>query len=586
MSYSVFRLQGIKTTNDLKGLGKHNKERISQTNIDINLDKSKNNIELVKCEGSYNNAFDKITLEMKKQHYERMKKTRKDRVKTFNQYVNSSKSDVACEMIFTSDEEFFKDMTENDVRDWAKISLNFVTDDIGFRKENIIHAIVHMDEKTPHLHIIAVPIVDSYDKRIKSNKLSISRAKYIENKYDLSKLQDKYNSKLKETGFQLDRGVKFTDRKHTKTSEFKAEIRKSINKEIKNITKEIQENSDLNLSLNFKNKSLVAENYILEKELSNKNNTIKNINDILKEENVEVIKTSNLDVKPVFGKYILNVNDYLNLQYEISNINNKYIKLQKFHNDLKQNYNTISIENRQLKETLKNEIEIKNEYKNKVEKIDVSIEKSNDLATFKETLINRYNSKLDLKEQEYTDNLNELEKVLKKKYLNKINTLEKEIKELKNDKICLSSKQYESIGIKSYLYRSMNELANNDKERFLEIIKDKSLPILLEDKRKLNILYERLNNELKNCGNKENNIDIEIYYGMLESLSTKVNNRIEIIEEIGLFKELKDNDINKISKIDIKKFKEKANIDAVNQKEEISFEPKFRHNKLEYQMER
>lgn len=134
MSYSVFRLQGIKTTTDLKGIIKHNKERFSHTNQEIDSSRSKDNITLIDC-SNYNQKFNEIVAPMKEEHTERMKTMRADRAKTFDQHINSSKNDVACEMVFTSDNEFFKDMTNDDIRRWAEKSLNFVTKDLGIEKK-------------------------------------------------------------------------------------------------------------------------------------------------------------------------------------------------------------------------------------------------------------------------------------------------------------------------------------------------------------------------------------------------------------------------------------------------------------------
>ena len=59
MSYSVFRIQGIKTTGDLVGISKHNKDRVSHTNQDIDTSRSKDNIILIECD-NYNSKFNHI----------------------------------------------------------------------------------------------------------------------------------------------------------------------------------------------------------------------------------------------------------------------------------------------------------------------------------------------------------------------------------------------------------------------------------------------------------------------------------------------------------------------------------------------
>jgi hypothetical protein len=219
LSYSIFRVQGIKTLSDLRGIGKHNADRVSDTNLDIDREKSSENIELVKCD-SYLKRFSEITLDMRREHEERMKTTRSDRRKSFEQAINGAKNDVACEFLFTSDEEFFKGKSKAEIQSWAQDSLEFVTDEIGLSHERIIHASVHMDEKTPHLHIVAVPLTEIYDRRRKEHILTISRHQFIKTKDDLSSLQDKYNDLMNERGYNLERGTP-KQLRHEKVLEFK-----------------------------------------------------------------------------------------------------------------------------------------------------------------------------------------------------------------------------------------------------------------------------------------------------------------------------------------------------------------------------
>ncbi|MBV6738850.1 MobV family relaxase [Priestia megaterium] len=219
MSYSIFRVQGIKTLSDLRGIGKHNADRVSDTNLDIDREKSSENIELVKCD-SYLKRFSEITLDMRREHEERMKTTRSDRRKSFEQAINGAKNDVACEFLFTSDEEFFKGKSKAEIQSWAQDSLEFVMDEIGLSHDRIIHASVHMDEKTPHLHIVAVPLTEIYDGRRKEDVLTISRHQFIKTKDDLSSLQDKYNERMNERGYVLERGTP-KEVRHQKVQTFK-----------------------------------------------------------------------------------------------------------------------------------------------------------------------------------------------------------------------------------------------------------------------------------------------------------------------------------------------------------------------------
>ena len=224
MSCAIFRCQSINTLSDLSHIGSHNKrEKESyKSNPDIKKEDSINNIELIKCNKKYREKFYEITKEYKKEHDEKMKNTRKDRYKSFDQMVDDSKSCVADEMVFTSDPEFFKDMTKDEILKWANTCMEFVYNDLGYTKEQIVHATIHMDEKTPHLHCVVVPLVKKYDKRANKEKYSISKREYIKDKIHLSVLQDKNHERLTQAGFKLERGEKGTGTKHLTTQQLKS----------------------------------------------------------------------------------------------------------------------------------------------------------------------------------------------------------------------------------------------------------------------------------------------------------------------------------------------------------------------------
>jgi hypothetical protein len=227
MSSAIFRVQGIKTTNDLRGIGKHNDERISATNDDIDLTLSGENIHLIPSKSkSYSKDFFKMVEPMKQEHDEKMKTERKDRVKSFEAKINSSKNDVACEFLFTSDKEFFEGKSKDEIKNWAQQSLNFVKDEIGIDEKNILHAIIHMDEKTPHLHVVAVPLVNKYDGRAKKDVWQINRKHFIETKIDMSILQDKYYELMQNEGHDLERGVKGSKLRHLTVEEYKIDSRR------------------------------------------------------------------------------------------------------------------------------------------------------------------------------------------------------------------------------------------------------------------------------------------------------------------------------------------------------------------------
>lgn len=224
MSCAIFRCQSMNSLSDLDNSGKHNKREKDHynSNPDIKIEESKNNIEIVKCNKKYREKFYEITKEYQKEHEEKMKNTRSDRKKSFSRMIDDSKSCVADEMVFTSDSDFFKNMTKDEILKWANTCMDFVYNDLGYTKEQIIHATVHMDEKTPHLHCVVVPLVKRFDKRVNKEKYSISKREYIKDKIHLSVLQDKYYERLTKVGFKLELGEKGTGTKHLTTQQLKS----------------------------------------------------------------------------------------------------------------------------------------------------------------------------------------------------------------------------------------------------------------------------------------------------------------------------------------------------------------------------
>lgn len=78
-----------------------------------------------------------------------MKTEREDRKRTFNQMLNKSKNVVADELLFIATNEFFKDMTIEDILDWVNTCMEFVYEDLGYTKDQVLHSVIHLDEKTP-----------------------------------------------------------------------------------------------------------------------------------------------------------------------------------------------------------------------------------------------------------------------------------------------------------------------------------------------------------------------------------------------------------------------------------------------------
>ncbi len=89
--------------------------------------------------------------------------------------------------------------------EYFKRAFNFLKERVG--EENIISAVVHMDEKTPHLHLCFVPLTK--DKRLSAKEI-------LGNKKSMIRWQDDFYACMAERWPELERGAPAveTKRKH------------------------------------------------------------------------------------------------------------------------------------------------------------------------------------------------------------------------------------------------------------------------------------------------------------------------------------------------------------------------------------
>jgi hypothetical protein len=142
MSYAIMRVQKARTSTDVTGLQIHNRrERPSRSNPDIDPRRREQNYNLLDTEKkTYNDLID----ERIKEGYTLNKTLRKDAVRL-------------CELLFTSDDEFFNKLSQERQCEYFTDCLKWVQ--VTFGSDNIIYATCHGDEAgAPHLHVGLVPI--------------------------------------------------------------------------------------------------------------------------------------------------------------------------------------------------------------------------------------------------------------------------------------------------------------------------------------------------------------------------------------------------------------------------------------------
>ncbi len=125
-------------------------------------------------------------------------------------------------MIFTSDQAFFDNIGEKETKRYFDECYKFICNYKNLGERNIIAAVVHLDEASPHMHLMFVPIVHTKDKEgIDIDK--ICARDFWKGRDSYRKLQDAYFNHVKSKGFDLERGifVEDTGRKHYTVEEYK-----------------------------------------------------------------------------------------------------------------------------------------------------------------------------------------------------------------------------------------------------------------------------------------------------------------------------------------------------------------------------
>lgn len=289
INYAIFRSEPIYTLNDLAQIGSHNKreKKAYNSNPNIKLELTKDNIEIVPLKEKYVKGFHSLVKDYEKEHNERMKTEREDRKKTFNQMLNKSKNVVADELLFTTTHKFFDNMSKEEIKEWADTCMKFVYEDLGYTKGQVLHATVHLDEETPYLHCVVVPLIKKLDKRTNTERYTISKKAYIKDKIHLSELQDKYHKRLTDKGYDLERGIKGSTAKHQKVRELKNTTRyyeqkvKVVNTKIDKAMKEFNEKQKTTKNIPFNKTHVLVEkdtfdsmNKVIEKVPFNSNDLI------------------------------------------------------------------------------------------------------------------------------------------------------------------------------------------------------------------------------------------------------------------------------------------------------------------------
>lgn len=187
MSYAIIRNKNYKM-GQLPYLYRHNERKNTDyKNRNIKRQYSYKNYSLKKPISSYQKTFEILKKEYKL----------KGQIKKV--------SNVLCELVVTSDKDFFERIGEKETRRYFETAYKFVANYQNLGEKFIVSAKVHLDETTPHLHIMYIPVIDTKDKKERPIK-KISCSEFWKGKDSYGKLQDNFYKYITKSGFDLERG--------------------------------------------------------------------------------------------------------------------------------------------------------------------------------------------------------------------------------------------------------------------------------------------------------------------------------------------------------------------------------------------
>ena len=202
-----------------------------KSNPDIDTSKSKNNIHLIAPQMRYKAEIDK-----------RIKESGCRVRKDSTRFVDT---------LITASPEFFWDMAHEKMVEYFQRAVDFIKSKI--RPDMIFSAVVHLDEKTPHLHLCFIPLTK--DNRLTAKEILGNRAK-------LSKWQDEFHEFMVKFYPDIERGTSatLTNRKHIPSNIFKSAAK--LEKMQEDIEKVLKETNFTNASRNSEKAIKLIEDWV------------------------------------------------------------------------------------------------------------------------------------------------------------------------------------------------------------------------------------------------------------------------------------------------------------------------------------
>ncbi|GAB1780832.1 MobV family relaxase [Priestia megaterium] len=217
--YGIIRMQKFHK-DAILGIQKHNqREGENSKNKDIDSNRTMLNYDFVN--------EDKI------KYHEEIKKMTATRVK--RKIRNDAV--LVAEFFVSASPEYMHAMSSDEQRKYFEASLDHIAGKYG--QQNILYAVVHNDEATPHMHVGFVPITD--DRRLAAKE-------YFHGKTKIRRIQDDFHNYMNKRGYDIERGEQ-SELQHKSVHEFKKQEREKELKHLQQLVahkeKELQQMDNL-----------------------------------------------------------------------------------------------------------------------------------------------------------------------------------------------------------------------------------------------------------------------------------------------------------------------------------------------------
>lgn len=190
----------VSTCSKLNGISKHNERKYESKDYDkskIDIIFSQTGRGLYKdVQAVYHDQFDEAV-----QKYNDLQKREDRKIKDYLHHVSDSKNnDVAVEIIIQlGDAEYWKDKDMD-----FKMSMRMYFEDQLERLQRempdfkIANAVIHYDEKSPHMHVVGVPVANGYKRglEVRCSKTQIFTKKTLSRLQDVMRINPKLPTKM------------------------------------------------------------------------------------------------------------------------------------------------------------------------------------------------------------------------------------------------------------------------------------------------------------------------------------------------------------------------------------------------------